>query len=87
MTNIPPPKQYQQKKSINTTRNNLTSTRLPNKSPMTRSGLPCRIPVMAAKMSTEPFPKATKVTPATFCESFKVLEIRNKAGQRLDWKK
>lgn len=50
---------------------------------MTKSGRPCRIPVMAAKMSTDPLPKATSVTPATFCESFKVLEIKNKAGHRL----
>lgn len=49
---------------------------------MTRSGLPKRIPLIAAKMSAEVLPNAKKVTPAMFCDRPNVLEIINRAGQR-----
>lgn len=50
---------------------------------ITRSGFPILIPLMAAKMSADMFPKAKKVTPAMFCDKPNVLLIMNKAGHRL----
>lgn len=54
----------------------------PNNAPITNSGLPCIIPVIAAKISGDPLPNAINVTPATLCDIDNDLEIMKSAGHK-----